>query len=225
VGRAGCYAALERPHDEIAAYRTALSLKPDDVRLWMNIGIAYSNEHIDDVEKAEEAFRQAVSAAPDDARPPLTLGRYLAKLSRPAEAIEQFYDAALLNADYFDEVKLGVGTARAQQGRLTEATTAFESASRMKPSDAKLKASLEEMRSTAAKVEAYSVGMSNALTELCGTPCQDVIDASGISVCAISWADGCGDAPPPDGFSAQSTVAELCGLSCAFYLYSQRPPE
>jgi hypothetical protein len=92
-------------------------------------------------------------------------------------------------------------------------------------SDAKLKASLEEMRSTAAKVEAYSVGMSNALTELCGTPCQDVIDASAISVCAISWADGCGDAPPPDGFSAQSTVAELCGLSCAFYLYSQRPPE
>jgi hypothetical protein len=59
---------------------------------------------------ALRVWRQAVSAAPDDARPPLTLGRYLAKLSRPAEAIEQFYDAALLNADYFDEVRAAPST-------------------------------------------------------------------------------------------------------------------
>ena len=34
--------------------------------------------------------------------------RYLAKLNRPAEAIEQFYAAAVLDPEYFDEVKLGV---------------------------------------------------------------------------------------------------------------------
>ena len=40
-------------------------------------------------EATEEAFRAAAEADPDDARPPLNLGRFLAKLSRPAEAIEQ----------------------------------------------------------------------------------------------------------------------------------------
>ena len=49
---------------------------------------------------------QAVDVAPEDARPPLNLGRYLAKLSRPAEAIEQFYAAAVTDAEYFDEVQL-----------------------------------------------------------------------------------------------------------------------
>ena len=67
----------------------------------------------EDARQAEAAFRQAVQVAPNDARPPLNLGRYLAKLSRPAEAIEQFYEAAVIDAEYFDEVKLGVGTARA----------------------------------------------------------------------------------------------------------------
>lgn len=83
--------------------------------------------------QAEAAFREACAVAPDDPRPPLNLGRYLAKLSRPAEAIDEFYAAAVIDPEYFEEVKLGVGTARAQQGRLSEATLNFESASRMWP--------------------------------------------------------------------------------------------
>ena len=55
-------------------------------------------------------------------RPPLNLARYLVKLSRPAEAIGSFYAAAAANPEYFGEVKLGVGTAKAQQGRLGLAT-------------------------------------------------------------------------------------------------------
>ena len=42
-------------------------------------------------EATEEAFRAAAEADPADARPPLNLGRFLAKLSRPAEAIEQVW--------------------------------------------------------------------------------------------------------------------------------------
>ena len=40
-------------------------------------------------EAAEDAFREAAEADGDDARAPLNLGRYLAKLGRPGEAIEQ----------------------------------------------------------------------------------------------------------------------------------------
>ena len=221
LGRADMLHALERPLEEIAAYRAAAALRPADVRLWLNIGVAYSQTSVDDTEQAEAAFQKAVDVAPSDARGPLNLGRYLAKLSRPAEAIEQFYDAAVRDPEYFDEVKLGVGTARAQQGRLKEATTAFESAARMKPTEEKLQASLEQMRTTAAELELFSMGLTNALTNgLCGTPCQDIVDGSGIQqVCGITWADGCGDEPPPAGFTAQSKVSEMCALSCGYYLY------
>ena len=215
LGRAACLAALERTEEEAEAYRAALDLKPGDVRLWINIGVAYSQT--DDTEKAEAAFRKAVSVAPNDARPALNLGRYLAKLSRPAEAIDQFYAAAVADAEYFEEVKLGVGTARAQQGRLREATEAFASASRMSPKNEKLKASLEEMGERATALEEKSKDWVDAAGELCGTPCQDVVDTSGYRVCSITWADGCGDATPPDGFTPASTVAELCSKSCSFY--------
>ena len=44
-----CLAALVRPLEEVEAYRAALALKGDDVRLWINIGVAYSHESVDDV--------------------------------------------------------------------------------------------------------------------------------------------------------------------------------
>ena len=63
---------------------------------------------------------------------------------------------------------------------------------------------------------------ADRVADLCGTPCPEVVDASGTAVCAISWRDGCGDdAPPPDGFGADAPVAELCELSCAFYTMQQ----
>ena len=61
------------------------------------------------------------------------------------------------------------------------------------------------------------------MADLCGTPCQEVVDTSGVErVCSITWADGCGDAPPPPGFTAESTVAELCYRACAFYNWQQQ---
>jgi len=172
----------------------------------------------------EAAFHQALAADPTDARAPLNLGRYLTSLSRPAEAIAHLYSAAAINAETFKDVKLGVGTAKAQQGRLREAISNFASASRMSPKDTKLAASLVEMESHAAQVEAMEGSNSeNAVMELCGTPCQAVIDGSGINICGITWADGCGDVQPPPGFSATSTVAELCAQSCMVYRASRHP--
>ena len=67
--------------------------------------------------------------------------------------------------------------------------------------------------------EAASAGDANAVADVCGTPCQDVVDASGTGACAVTWAQGCGDTPPPDGFSADATVEALCPLACAAYTF------
>jgi tetratricopeptide (TPR) repeat protein len=218
LGLAGALGALNLNALEVAAYRNALALKPADATTYINLGIGLSGLDEEDA-AAEEAFRRAVDLAPTDARAPLNLGRYLAKLSRPAEAIALFYQAAAADAEYFVEVKLGVGTARAQQGRLREALEHFASASRMSPTNAKLQQSLVDMEAQAGRVEAFTTGATNAVADLCGTPCADVVDASGTNVCAISWADGCGaEVPPPSGFTATSTVAQLCRQSCAFYV-------
>eukprot|EP00965_Chrysotila_dentata_P065122 2158520-Pleurochrysis_carterae.AAC.1 len=75
-----------------------------------------------------------------------------------------------------------------------------------------------QMAAGARALEAVQASLSNAVDDLCGTPCQDVVDASSVAACAIRWVDGCGDVTPPDGFTSESTVAELCPHACAFYL-------
>ena len=213
-GAMGEYAA------EGAAYEKALKLRPDDLKAWLNLGMTRFS--LEDSDGARDAFETAHNLSPKDARPTLSLARMLAKQSRPAEAIEAFYTAAVLDAEYFDEVKLGVGTARAQQGRLAEATESFESASRMDPKNEKLATSLTQMSERAEELSSYAHGLTDQVGELCGTPCQDVVDTSGYTVCAITWSDGCGDAPPPEGFEASSTVAQMCAKSCAFYSFATK---
>jgi hypothetical protein len=48
--------------------------------------------------------------------------------------------------------------------------------------------------------------------DLCGYTCDDVINEFGAS-CSATWADGnCG--APPEGFTAESTLYELCTEEC-----------
>lgn len=183
---------------------------------WINLGVALSAGEDTEAE-TEAAFRSGVEVGSNDARAPLNLGRYLAKLSRPAEAIHYFDAAASMDAEYAAEAKLGVGTARAQQGRLREATAHFMSASAMRPADAKLQEAIGEMEQKAEQIERNRAA-EDAVAEVCGTPCQDIIDSVGTAICASSWTEGCGDAEPPSGFHGGSTVAELCPRACAYYL-------
>ena len=74
------------------------------------------------------------------------------------------------------------------------------------------------MAAKVAAVEAATAADQNAVADVCGTPCQDVVDRSGLAVCAVTWEAGCGDVPPPPGFGADATVAELCRRSCAAYV-------
>ncbi|KAL1510698.1 hypothetical protein AB1Y20_006993 [Prymnesium parvum] len=219
VNLAAVRGALSQVEAETNAYQRAVALRPAETVAWLNLGISYTAA--DKLAEAEEAFRHAQAISPDDPRPSLSLGRHLLKLARPAEAISSFYTAAMLNSEYFDEVKVGVATAKAQQGRLAEATESFESASRMSPKNTKLAESLEQMRAGAARLAEAAAGFKNAVDEVCGTPCQDIADASGTAVCGVAWRDGCGEAPPPEGFSDASLVAELCKRSCAVHILNE----
>mmetsp|Transcript_96860 Transcript_96860/g.273762 ORF Transcript_96860/g.273762 Transcript_96860/m.273762 type:complete len:468 (+) Transcript_96860:103-1506(+) len=49
--------------------------------------------------------------------------------------------------------------------------------------------------------------------DLCGHSCRDVIMPKPTR-CFKTWADGCGETPPPQGFSAMSTLESLCPLEC-----------
>ena len=207
LGELGRYDG-ERDH-----YRLASAIRPHDVKTHINLGICHTS--LDEMEEAEQAFLQAKAVGPNDALPPLNMGRFLTKLGRPAEAIAAFYEAAAIDAEYFKEVKLGVGTARAQQGRLAEATAAFESASRMDPKNLKLRDSLAAMAEQAKRLSVRQEGLVNAIESICGTPCQDVVDGNGLGMCAVAWEAGCGEQSPPAGFTAQTTVGELCAFTCA----------
>mmetsp|Transcript_16501 Transcript_16501/g.50247 ORF Transcript_16501/g.50247 Transcript_16501/m.50247 type:complete len:105 (+) Transcript_16501:1457-1771(+) len=91
----------------------------------------------------------------------------------------------------------------------------------MDPKNDKLRKAVEDVEKQAALLTKAEEGLSDRAVELCGTPCRDVVDTSGYNVCAVTWREGCGDVAPPQGFSADSIVGELCELSCAFYLLRQ----
>ena len=79
-------------------------------------------------------------------------------------------------------------------------------------------------RVQAEALHAFTEGKTNTVDvvegQLCGTPCQDLVDSAGTAVCASTWREGCGeDEPPPAGFGPDASVAELCSLSCAWYTF------
>jgi hypothetical protein len=87
----------------------------------------------------------------------------------------------------------------------------------MDPTNEKLQLAVEDVEKQAARLVKLEAGLSDRAGELCGTPCREVVDTSGSTVCAVTWVEGCEDAAPPEGFAPEATVAELCELSCAFY--------
>ena len=209
VGRSACYSALSQPLDQIAACKAALAIRPDESQLWMEVGHAYMTRTLNDVVAAENSYLKAVDVAPTHAAPHLALGRLLAQRSRLEEAVGHFRAAHSSDKEAFGEAKLAmaVGTARAQQGRLGEANANYAAALRLNPADAKLAASIAGMEATAKTVEAYASRVQNAVDALCGTPCQDIVDASGVKSCAETWTERCAAVQLSEGFDAQSTVA------------------
>lgn len=124
--RLGNLAQKELPPDQIsmvvAEYEKAVSLSPNDYRLWMDFGEAL--EQAGEFPKAEKALREAVKLAPSYAYPRWYLGNLLvrtdrypegfAELRRAAEANGQFQSqlfnlAWQLNKDDFESLRTAVG--------------------------------------------------------------------------------------------------------------------
>ena len=124
--RLGNLALKELPPDQIsvvvAEYEKAVSLSPNDYRLWMEFGGAL--EQAGDFDKAEKALREAVKLAPSYAYPRWYLGNLLlrtdrygegfAELRRASEENEQFQSqlfnlAWQLNKNDFDALRAAVG--------------------------------------------------------------------------------------------------------------------
>jgi tetratricopeptide (TPR) repeat protein len=92
-------AALEQqalPPDQLAdslkQYEKAVSLAPNDFRLWVYLGRA--REHAGDVEGGEKALRRAVELAPYYAEPHWLLGNLMLRAGRTDEAFAELHRAA-----------------------------------------------------------------------------------------------------------------------------------
>jgi Flp pilus assembly protein TadD len=124
--RLGNLAQKELPPDQISLvvseYEKAVSLSPNDYRLWMEFG--ESLEQAGEFEKAEKALREAVKLAPSYAYPRWYLGNLLirtdhydegfAELRQASQANDQFLNqlfnlAWQLNKDDFNSLKAAVG--------------------------------------------------------------------------------------------------------------------
>jgi hypothetical protein len=124
--RLGNLAQKELPPDQISLvvseYEKAVSLSPNDYRLWMDFGEAL--EQAGEFEKAEKALRESVKLAPSYAYPRWYLGNLLirtdhydegfAELRQASAANDQFQSqlfnlAWQLNKDDFDALRAAVG--------------------------------------------------------------------------------------------------------------------
>jgi len=84
------------PLDQMSAclpeYEKAVSLSPDDYRLWTSLGIA--RQRVGETEKAEQAFRRAIDLAPTYNFPRWYLGNLLLRSARYDEAFNELRTAS-----------------------------------------------------------------------------------------------------------------------------------
>ena len=100
--RLGNLAQTELPPDQITLviteYEKAVSLSPNDYRLWMDFGSAL--EQAGDFDKAEKALREAVKLAPSYAYPRWLLGNLLLRTDRYPEGFAELQRASEANGEF-----------------------------------------------------------------------------------------------------------------------------
>jgi tetratricopeptide (TPR) repeat protein len=100
--RLGNLAEKELPPDQISVvvseYEKAVSLSPNDYRLWMEFGGALEQEG--DFDKAERALRESVKLAPSYAYPHWSLGNLLLRTDRYDEGFDELRVAAEANEQF-----------------------------------------------------------------------------------------------------------------------------
>ena len=92
----------EMPPDQIGAsvaeFEKAVSLSPNDYRLWMSLGGA--QEQAGSFDKAEQSLRQAINLAPSYAFPRWYLGNLLLRTDRYEQGFEELRKASEANPEF-----------------------------------------------------------------------------------------------------------------------------
>ena len=83
---------LDQMSLSIPEYEKAVSLSPNDYRLWNSLGVAH--QRVGEVDKAEQAFRRAIELAPSYAYPHWYLGNLLLRTARYEQAFAELRTAS-----------------------------------------------------------------------------------------------------------------------------------
>ena len=123
-------AGLGRLDAAIAAYNSALAIKPDYAEAYNNMGAALRVQG--KLEEAIEAYTKALAIKPDFAEAYSNIGVSLKEQGKLEEAIGAFNKALAIKPDFADAF-YKVGVTFKEQGKLEEAIVAFNKALVLKP--------------------------------------------------------------------------------------------
>ncbi|MBI2263860.1 MAG: tetratricopeptide repeat protein [Armatimonadetes bacterium] len=133
------YSLLEQFDKAVHQLEKAISLEPDEFRVWGSLGTTYVKmQRYDD---AAQAFEKAVQLKPDEFLIWADLGTTYAEIKRYDEAVRAFEKAVKLKPDEF-RVWSNLGITYAEIKRYDEAVRAFEKAVKLKPDEFRVWANL-----------------------------------------------------------------------------------
>lgn len=117
----------------IGHYKVAITIKPDFVKAYINMGINY--DKLKRYTEAIGAYKQAIAIKPDDVRAYVLMGIAYYELKHYAEAIAAYKKGIAIKPDEA-RVYLFMGFAYEDLKRFTEAIAAYKKAISIKPDDA-----------------------------------------------------------------------------------------
>ena len=139
----------------------ALGPKPDYVRVYYNMGIAFKKQN--KLEEAIEAYNKALAIKPDYANAYYKIGIILHEQNKLEEAIEAYNKALAVKPDYADAY-YNMGTILQQQNKLEEAIEAYNKAIAIKPDDAgaynNMGIALDDQGKLEEAIEAYNKALA-----------------------------------------------------------------
>ena len=148
VKRAEALEAAGRPGEAEAAYREALRRDPvHQPQAWNNLGFLLLQAQRFD--EALPLFEKATALDPDLAVAFVNAGSVYLLRQQLDEAAEQFEQALAADRDYVPALG-NLGLVRAQQGRYDEARALLQQVLRLDPSDARARATLQQVEAMAA---------------------------------------------------------------------------
>jgi tetratricopeptide (TPR) repeat protein len=145
----------------IDAYKNALSIKPDYVEAFYNMGNAL-REH-GKLEEAIKAYNNALAIKPDHAEAYNNMGNALNKQGKFKEAIKAYKNALAIKPDHADAF-FNMGNALNIQGKSIEAIKAYKSALAIKPDHAEaynnMASALKEQGKLQQAIKAYKKALA-----------------------------------------------------------------